>query len=478
MEKLGVPKKEIWFFGFGMFGQGFVSGFMGYFLFLFYNHIGIKPLVVGVILGIARVWDGMNDPIIGAILDRRKPGKNGKFRPLILKTAIPIGIITILLFYIPLNSSVYVQCVWILVLYLGWDVLFTIHDISKWSLAARISPLEKDRSKIITYSKILLEVGFVVPHMLVLLVDENNMKSLSALTGLNFTFENVIKTSVVILGIAGGLIMGVSYLAKERVEVYNTPQPIIRDIRIIFKNKTLMLLLLSTLLGSLAINIGSDYYFFATMNVGYNIFGTELKGANALTLYGIITVIPGIIFSPLVNKVSAKIGKKNIFILSLISTCIFNITAYVVGYEGRMFLISSILMVISNIPRSWQTIAYVSLVTESIDYLEWKTGRRTEGITYALNSLTSKIGVGISTIIAGLTLTLLKFDPAPVNGAVVASALFKKWVWPVIVLKPVFSVMLSIIPILFIDYTGKKKESIQSELLERRALLAEKYAEN
>jgi len=472
-----VPKKEVWALGGGMFGQAFISSFMGSFLFLFYNHIGIPPWVVGLVLGIARVWDGVNDPIVGAIIDRRTPSKNGKLRPLILYTALPIGIITILLFFVPKNISTIFKCVWILVLYLIWDVLYTIHDISKWGLTARMSPLTNDRSKVVSYGKILVEVGAVLPQIVLLLIDEGNMKKLSALTGLSLNFENVLKTSALIFGIAGGLIMGISYLAKERVNVVNPPQSLLKDIRDIFQNKTLMLLLASSLLSSIVLNLGSDYYFFETMDVGFNFFGSAIRGTNAMAIYGVITSVPAALGMFFANMIGKRIGMKNIVIWACISPIVFRTIAYFVGYHGQNFLIVMLLMSLSTIPRGMHGIAYMSIVADSIDYVEWKTGRRTEGTTFAMNALTGKIGSGLTTMMAGLTLTLLKFSPEPVKGVVVAGALFKRWVWPLFILGPVIGGILGLIPIFLIDFTGKKKETIQSELRERRALLAKEQGE-
>lgn len=471
-EETILPMKEVWALGGGMFGQAFISSFMGAFLFLFYNRIGIPPWVVGLVLGTARAWDGFNDPIVGALIDRKKTGKNGKLRPLIRNTALPIGIVTILLFFVPRNADTIVQCIWILVLYLGWDVLYTIHDTSKWGLAARMSPLTNDRTKVVSYGKILVEVGAVLPQIVLLLIDECNMEKISAFTGIPLTFENVIQTSALIFGISGGLIMGLSYYAKERVNVVNPPQSMLRDVAIIFKNKTLMLLLASSLLSSAVFSLGSDYYFFATTDVGFNIFGNVIRGTNAMAIYGVVISIPAALGMFFANMLGKRIGLKNVLLWACISPIVFRSIAYFVGFEGQRFLIVMLLMSLSTIPRGMHGIAYMSIVADSIDYVEWKTGRRTEGTTFAMNTLIGKLGGGLSTIMAGFTLTLLKFSPEPVNGVVVTGPLFDRWVWPLFILGPVLSGILGLIPLIMIDYTGKKKEHIQEELKQRRELLA------
>ncbi len=470
-EPLTVSKNEVAFMCGGMLGQALISGFMGTFLFLFYNRIGIQPWIVGLVLGITRVWDGVNDPVIGALIDRKKSGRNGKFRQLIINTALPVGIITILLFFVPQGAGIYFQCAWILVFYLMWDVLYTVHDISKWGLLARISPSDRERNKIITYSKTMMEVGLAFPKVFMLLIDEGNMKKLTELTGWEFTIEKVIMVSAVILGLAGIFLMGMPIFTKERILANNPPQSLILDLKNVLKNRTLLLLLLSTLLGSLVFNIGSSYYFFSLMEVSVNVFGIELSGINIYVLFGIISSIPALFFAPFTHILAEKIGLKNIIILNFISEVVFNTLAYFTGYQGNRILIIVLFMTVTSMTKAWQRIAIISMVTESIDYMEWRTGRRMEGETFAVNSLIGKVGSGVATAMSGLTLTLLKFNPSPVNGVVAAGALFRKWVWPLLMFGPVLSAILTILPVFFINYTGKRKELIENELRERRILV-------
>lgn len=471
-----VPAREYFFLCGGMFGQAVVSGFLTIFLFLFYNRIGIKPWISGLVLGISKVWDGVNDPVVGALIDRKRQGARGKFNTLILGTAFPVGILSALLFFVPRHIDMYAQCVWILALYLGWDMLYTVHDISRWSLTARISPAENERSKIVTYSKTLFEIGLAVPKIFLLLVDEKNLIRLSTLAGYPVTYESVVRLSAAAIGVAGALAMSLTYMTKERISVRNPPQPFLADLKTALHNKTLLLLLLSTLLGSGVLNLGSNVYFFNAVDARLYLFGQEISGTNLYVFFGVFISVPAAFCAPLAYTIGKKTGMKNLIILNFFSNSLVSTIAYFIGFQGGRLTAVMFLMTLASITKTWQRIAYISLVTDSVDYVEWKTGRRMEGETFALSSLTGKLGTGLSTFMAGVTLSALKFNPAPVNGVVTAGALFQKWVWPVFMLGPVAGEILGIVPVLFIDYTGMKREMIQNELRERRALVSENTA--
>jgi len=468
-----IPVREYFFLSGGMFGQAVVSGFLTVFLFLFYNRIGIKPWISGLVLGISKAWDGVNDPVIGALIDRKKQGAKGKFNSLILGTAFPVGVLSVLLFFVPLHIDMYAQCVWILVIYLGWDVLYTFHDISRWSLTARVTPDENERSKIVTYSKTLFEIGLALPKILLLLVDEKNLIKLSSLTGYPVTYESVVRLTAAVIGVAGALAMSLTFMAKERISVRNPPQPFLADLKTTLFNKTLLLLLLSTLLGSGVLNLGSNVYFFNAVDARLHLFGREISGTNLYVFFGVFISVPAAFCAPLAHTIGKKIGMKNLIILNFFSNSVLSTIAYFIGFRGSRLTVVMLLMTLTSITKTWQRIAYISLVTDSVDYVEWKTGRRMEGETFALSSLTGKLGTGLSTFMAGITLSVLKFNPAPVNGVVSAGALFQKWVWPVFMLGPVAGEILGIVPVLFIDYTGSKKERIVAELTERRAQTSE-----
>ena len=92
----------------------------------------LTPLFVLLLMLLARVWDAINDPIMGYIMDHANP-KNGKMKPYLIYTPIPIAILTVLLFYAP-NISDTAKMIYAAVTYVAWGMIYTASDVPFWAL--------------------------------------------------------------------------------------------------------------------------------------------------------------------------------------------------------------------------------------------------------------------------------------------------------------------------------------------------------
>ena len=134
-----VPKKEWMAYAVGALGQGMVYAIMSSYISDFYmNVLKLAPVFVLLLMLLARVWDAVNDPIMGYIADRANP-KRGKMRPYLLYTPIPIAILTILLFYAPKLSGTQLM-VYAAVTYVAWGMIYTASDVPFWSLPNVMTP--------------------------------------------------------------------------------------------------------------------------------------------------------------------------------------------------------------------------------------------------------------------------------------------------------------------------------------------------
>ena len=116
--------------------------------------------------------------------------------------------------------------------------------------------------------------------------------------------------------------------------------------------------------------------------------------------------------------------------------------------------------------------------------MEWKTGKRTEGITFSIQTSFTKISSGITSGLATLALHLLGYKAIDNAASYLGTqtAAFDSWIWPLVVLTPAVASVLFIIPLLFVNYTKEKRALVESDLNARRNGLAESgespYAEN
>ena len=117
-------------------------------------------------------------------------------------------------------------------------------------------------------------------------------------------------------------------------------------------------------------------------------------------------------------------------------------------------------------------IAHRSLTSDSIDEVEYKTGKRTEGISFSVQNFISKISAAVTLLFSGIILKMLKYDNTKKN--FMQGALYNKWIWPIFMLGPVIGQILYLIVISFVKDDKETKLKIEAELHERRLALAEK----
>ncbi|MDR2686879.1 MAG: MFS transporter, partial [Oscillospiraceae bacterium] len=176
------------------------------------------------------------------------------------------------------------------------------------------------------------------------------------------------------------------------------------------------------------------------------------------------------------NKFAKKIGgMKNVLVVSSAASLATRLANYFIGYETfpRFVLIHAVGMA-AGVTGIMATIAMTALWGDSIDYLEWKTGRRTEGISFALQNFLGKAAGGIQSVIRGQLLAGLRYDGALAQRKIPQNAAFRRWAWPLNQLGPALGALMSLIPVLCIRYPEAMKRQVEAELARRReAILKE-----
>src|SRR5690625_1606061 len=150
-EKVKVSEKLS--YGVGALGKDFYMGLITIYLLVYFTDVaGISAAAGGMILLVARIWDAINDPIMGVIVDKTK-SRWGKFRPYILFTPIVLGISSVALFTVP-NFSNIGLFIYFLIVYMIWGMAFTAYDVPIMSLAPAITKNTHERTGLLASSKI------------------------------------------------------------------------------------------------------------------------------------------------------------------------------------------------------------------------------------------------------------------------------------------------------------------------------------
>lgn len=484
-EKKYVSKKELVNFLAGLSGQNLVYSLIGGSFFTYFmTDIALFPAItVSVLLIVMKVWDGINDPIVGSFIDRHTFKNGEKLRPFLKYTPLPVGVFTVLLFLVFSTNEnlLWLRVSYFIIMYICWDLAYTVQDVSVWGITAAVSPNSSERDRFVQWSRTIGSMVYgafstVIPMALEMIANAKGT-SMSLVT----------LVFAIIFGLGGAMLSYRCSYARERIAVNKDEQQetLRESFLLLFKNKMLLLVTLSNLFGSFGFGISLVTYFFK-YEIPSDFLGNGIIGALGLTtIYFIITGLPSFIGMLFADWMKKRLGGYvNVLILIQVFNIVARAIAFFVGFEGKRLWISMIIIGIGSIPSGASSIAQTSIFCDSIDYMEWKTGKRTEGITFSMQTSFTKISSGITSGLATLALHLLGYKAIDnaANYLGTQTAAFDSWIWPLVVLTPAVSSVLFIIPLLFVDYTKEKRALVESDLNARRNGLAESgespYAEN
>ena len=135
-----VPNRELFAYSAALAGQNLTYQFVTQWLFYFCTDVlKIGARKVGFFTGFSRIWDALNDPIVGAVIDRRRCKNGKKLHPYLGKLPIFIGILTALMF-VDFGVGETAAMVIILCVYIGWDFTYSFQDVALWGMMSLISP--------------------------------------------------------------------------------------------------------------------------------------------------------------------------------------------------------------------------------------------------------------------------------------------------------------------------------------------------
>lgn len=469
-----IDKKEKLSFYAGLTGQNIVYSLIGasFFTFFMTDIAKFPAAVVTVLLILMKVWDGVNDPIIGSYIDKHRFKNGEKLRPFLKYTPLPVGIFTVLLFLVFSTEEdlLWLRVAYFVIMYIGWDITYTLQDVAMWGITASVSPNSDERDNFVKWARTIGSCVYGIFSAVIPMVIEmvaNATKSKMAVVTLLFA---------AIFGLGGALLSAKAYKAQERVIVKPDIQQktLGESFSLLFKNKMLLLVTLSNLLGALGFGGQLATYFFKYKIPADFLGENSIIGALGLTtIYWAITVGPqfiGMLFADKIKKMCK--GYVNALIFMQVCNIVTKVIAFAIGFEGINLWIGMILLAVGSIPMGAVSIAQTSVFCDSIDYMEWQTGKRMEGVAFSMQTFFTKVSSGVTGGLATLSLSLMGYvavDDSAATFIGTQTATFETWIWPLFMLTPAIASLLYIIPLLFIRYTPEKRAQVERELAERRA---------
>lgn len=502
-------KKELGGYLVGMFGQNLIYNIVATGLyFYFQNVICLPAMALGWIMTIARIWDAINDPMMGTIVDKTR-SKWGKCRPYLIIFPGIIGVVTILCFlngnYAEASSTAQKVLIiaWAGVSYIAWGMVFTVCDIPLWGISSLMTEDENDRSKMLGLARMVAGVGGVavlVVQIAQVLGDALKNKGMDPSKASQYGF---IITVIVMTVIASILFEFAGIFTREKVEQNEKRYGFKENFQIMFRNKPFRQLLISGILRSpiqllMIVAMTLVTYYYANGNIMnilvYNDDGS-LSGINFKILIGLGSVAAGLFVGQFVAMgltpvILKKVEKKTLYNIYSIAGAVPFALIYVFfkvsggDLTSTMWSIAvGICMLFASASFGGINVLQSVMIADCVDYEEYTNGVRTDGVFFSGQSFITKLSAGIATIISSVVYSVVGYSGANVdalNKAIEKGESFITYdggtgagkyaaaMFFLISIPPAIGMLLSAIPTFKYALSDKEHESILKALIAKR----------
>jgi len=386
--------KEKMSYGLGDVGNGFMFDMGQIYLLKFYTDIlGISAYWGGLVFLISKIFDAFADSAVGAFVDKRKVGKRGKFRPFILFGSLPLALMTVISFMAP-DFSETGKIVFAFITYMAFGLSYSIVNIPYGSLAASMTQDSVDRASLGSFRAIGSQFALLISGMVVIPIV------------LYFPNQKLGYTVAIATMAAVGMIFHYICYRNTTENIVRTPKiekekvPMSKLFKLLLSNRPLIALCFVCLFMVAGSNLRTAVQLFYLQ---YNLNNPGLMSLLSFTSIGIAVI--GSFFIPALVK---RLGKKKTFIMGLFIGIAADVANFLLPASVPTFLI---LLAIGSLGLSFALGLPWVMVADAVDYHEWKTGQRTEGIVYSSYSFFRKLAQALAGFIPGIALGLIGYVP-------------------------------------------------------------------
>ena len=455
------------------FGQNLICTIIGSYLTVFMTDaIGFNALAVAFLMLGARIFDALNDPIMGSIVDRTRT-KWGKCRPYMKWMAFPIAIMTAICFlpWYPQSDGGFAA---ISVMYVVWGMIYTVADVPYWGLSTAMSNDTYRRGNLLTIARLFCTAGAGIVTVITPIITDNMTKGLDPVAKGEMLKWIYFVIAIVCCVIAVPLFfLGFKNTTERNISTENPPS-LGHNLKLLFKNKPLMLIVLS--------GIGGAARMLFTYTGGLYFAKYIMDKESMYSLFTMAIVPGGLVASLLVPWCTKKFGKRNTYIWSHIVGGVAMLIAFIVGIacdrgaytSTATTVVLLIALVIAGIPSGFGNIVTYAMIGDTVEYLELKTGERAEGICFAMQTLINKIGMAVGAFVGVLAYYMAG---VAANDASSVTPEGKDTMWFMLVGIAAISFFLTVIPLFFYKFNEKQQQEAKAEIEARKHAKAEQSSE-
>jgi melibiose permease/lactose/raffinose/galactose permease len=349
------------------------------------------------------VFDAFNDPIMGVVVDNTR-GKWGKFKPCILIGALGGGVFMVLMFT-DLGLTGVAYAVVFALCYLGWDVFYGLNDIAYWSMLPSLSTDQQTREKIGAFARIFANIGLFT--VVVGIIPATNALG-AAFGGIKqgwFVFALIVTALMI------GFQMFTLFGVKERTTFKQEEKTSFLEMfRVIFRNDQLLWVAVSMALFMIG--------YMTTTTFGVHYFKYVFGDENMYSVFALVLGVSQLSALSVFPLFSKKLSRKKLYAGSTVLVVAGYIVFFVVPQKIVLIGVAGVLIFVGE---AFIQILMLMFLADTVEYGQWKSGKRNESITFSLQPFINKIGGALANGVLGVTLVISGINEAESAAEVTAA---------------------------------------------------------
>lgn len=449
-----MKKSKILGYGAGSLGKDFVNIVISSYLLIYYtNVLGISAAAGGTIMMVTKIWDAINDPMMGILADKTRT-RWGRFRPYLLFVPIPLAVCSVLTFT-PVDFTMTGKIIWAAVTYTLTSMLFTSYDVPILGMVPSLSSDSNERNALVTSSRFFTTVAMLLGSTLAY--------PMIQWFGGGSQTENLAKGYPKFLAAAGVVSVIFAWIAfastKEVVDQKSESLSVKKLLGALKDNKAMYMLQGANLFLSMGMMVSSSV---GTYYVMYVVGKTELVSVYMFATASAMTVIT-LFVPPLLKRMS-----KQTFITGcIVIVAVVNILLFITGGWNIPGLL--ILSFISSGCAFAPAVVLTTMISDVADYTEYEKGYRADGVLFSINSFVVKLATAVNSGVIGWLLTYCGYDAA----LTVQSPVTVSGINLVRYLYPIAALVICLIFVKIYPLTDREMKEVRQKINERGVSNAE-----
>ena len=441
----GIGTKDKIGYAMGDFASVLVFGLVQSVLQKYYTDVlGISVVSIMVMFIVARIWDAINDPLWGRIIDGARVWPDGRYRHWLKVFAVPVAISAVLMFVkIPgLTEKGYL--IYAYVTYILFGMLYTCINIPYGSLAQVITSDEKERTSLSVFRSIGSTFG-AMPAMLLI-----SLCYVKLADGRSVMSYQKILTGVIVISVLSvlGFLLTYSW-SKERVETRPSPKAkgeTARVVKILLRSRPFIAVCIASMLFLAAQMFGQSYYTYL-FNYYFNAPGLSMMPT-------VCQYLPVAVIMFFAAKMGNRFGRRDVCAYGMLLAGAFNLILFVMGTKNVWLYLLVCLM--SGIGGAFMFLLVWALANDAIDYNEVTYGIHDEATSYAAYSFMRKLGQTVAAVLVNMALLRIGYTDNVLNAANITDATLSR-MYADSVLIPAVLYLLVFVLLRFIYPLGKQR---------------------